>query len=83
MCIADINEARIASFVKTLESKKFVDFSYNEFYYEVFESSCSDGYIVNVYTDNEKDENGSYLEKHEVDGALCTGSARDAVEFML
>ena len=83
MCIADINEARIASFVKTLERERIVNFSYNEFYYEVFESSCSDGYIVNVYTDNEKDEDGSYLEKHEVDGGLCSGSARDAVEFML
>lgn len=83
MNIANRNEKRISSLVMLLEENKAVEFVYNEFYYEVFESSSSDGYIVNVFSDDEKDEYGEYLEKNEVDGGLCSGSARDAVEFML
>lgn len=82
MSIADMNEKRITSFTKTLEETKEVEFSYNEFYYEIFESADS-GFIVNVYADDEKDEDGYYLDKHIVDGGLCSGSSRDAVEFML
>lgn len=78
----EINESRIKSFVKTLEDTQEVEFSYNEFYYEIFESSDI-GYIVNVYSSDEKDGDGDYLEENELDGGLCTGSARDAVEFML
>ena len=82
MKVADINEARLDTFVKTLESEESVEFIYNEFYYEIFESSGT-GFMVNVYSDNEKDEDGDYLDKHLIDGGYCSGSARDAVEFML
>ena len=82
MRVNEINESRIKSFVKTLEDNQEVEFSYNEFYYEIFKSVES-GYIVNVYSSDEKDEDGYYLEENELDGGLCTGSARDAVEFML
>lgn len=83
MSIADRNEKRIASFVKVLEETKEVDFAYNEFYYEIFHSGNVNGYFVNVYSDDEKDRYGDYLEENELDGGLCTGNARDAVEFML
>jgi len=83
MSINDMNEERIASFTQTLKEEKRVHFTYNEFYYEIFESSCSDGYVVNVFSSDEKDVYGEYLEKYVVDGGLCSGSPRDAVEFML
>lgn len=82
MNIADRNNKRISSFVKILEGSKTVAFSFNEFYYEIFESTDS-GFIVNVYTDDEKDEDGYYLDKNILDGGLCSGSSRNAVEFML
>jgi len=83
MSIDDMNEKRIASFTQTLKVEKRVHFTYNEFYYEIFESSCSDGYIVNVFSNDERNEDGDNLEHHHIDGGLCSGSARDAVEFML
>jgi len=36
-----------------------------------------------VFSNNEKDVYEEYLEKYAVDGGLCSGNARDAVEFML
>ena len=41
------------------------------------------GYVVNVYSSDEKDEDEDYLDKHLVDGGICTGSALDAIHFML
>ena len=82
MRTSEMNENKIASYAKILEETTLVHFSYNEFYYEVFES-VDTGYIVNVYGNDEKDEDGDYLEKNILDGGLCTGSPRDAIEFML
>ena len=82
MKVADINEVRLDTFVKTLESEECVEFVYNEFYYAIFESSDT-GYVVNVYSDDKKDDDGEYLENNCVDGGFCSGNARDAVEFML
>lgn len=56
----NINEKRIASFIKILEETKEVEFPYNEFYYEIFESA-----------DDERDEYGDYLDKYLVDGGLA------------
>ena len=67
---------------KLLDSGNTIEFKYNNLYYEIFESSES-GYIVNVYTSDEKDEYGCYLDKHNIDGGLCSGSAKNAIEFML
>jgi len=67
---------------RILKNETSVEFQHNGFYYEVFESADT-GYIVNLYSCNKKDENGKYLDKYELDGGLCTGSARDAIEFML
>jgi len=46
--------------------------------YEIFESA-ERGYVVNVYSD----EDGEYLDKYLVDGGLCSGTVKDAIEFML
>ena len=48
----------------------------------MFESAES-GYIVNLYSSDERDEFNGYLDSNVIDGGLCMGSARDAIEFML
>ncbi|PHS55311.1 MAG: hypothetical protein COB17_11560 [Sulfurimonas sp.] len=83
MNVADMNERRINSFIKILEDDKAVHFSYNEYYFEIFESVTDYGYVVNVYSNDEKDENNDYLVRHLIDGGTCTGSALDAILFML
>jgi len=72
----------IDSLSKMLESQEEIEFVYNNLYYEIYASSES-GYIVNIYSSGEKDENGHYLEDNNIDGGLCTGSCKDAIEFML
>lgn len=78
----DYKDIAINTLSKLLDIGNTVEFTYNDLYYEIFESSES-GYIVNVYTSNEKDEYDCYLEKYNIDGGLCSGSSRDAVEFMM
>lgn len=75
-------EIAITALSKFLELNQSVEFKHNGFFYEVFESADS-GYIVNIYSSNEKDDDDEYIEANLVDGGLCTGSARDAIEFML
>ena len=38
--------------------------------------------MINIYSSNEKDEDDEYLFEN-IDGGLCTGSPKDAIEFML
>jgi len=78
----DMDEVRIEEFANMLESGETVEFIFNGFYYEILESSDM-GYVVNVYSDNEKDEYDDYLDKHLIDGGLCSGCAKDAIGFML
>ena len=73
---------KIYTLARVLKNEKNVEFKHNGFYYEVFESADS-GYVVNLYSNDKKDEDGEYLDKYLVDGGLCTGSAKDAVEFMM
>ncbi|WP_294964134.1 hypothetical protein [Sulfurimonas sp.] len=74
---------RVDELVKSLENVDVVEFVHSGFYYEIFESTCNDGFAVNVYSSNEKDEYGDYIDKYLIDGGLCTGSVKDAIEFML
>jgi len=67
---------------KLLELGDTVEFTYNNLYYEIFKSSES-GYIINIYSSDEKDKDGCYLDKYNIDGGLCTGNSKDAIEFML
>ena len=73
---------KINTLARLLNTKSSVESKHNGLYYEVFESAES-GYVVNLYSSDEKDEYEQYLESNLVDGGLCTGSARDAIEFML
>lgn len=59
-----------------------VEFEYNSSFYEIFESA-ENGYMINIYSSNEKDEDNEYLYENNFDGGLCTGNAKDAIEFML
>lgn len=79
---ADYKEIAINTLSKLLDMGETVEFTFNNLYYEIFESSES-GYIVNVYSSDEKDEFDCYLEKYSIDGKLCSGSSKDAIEFMI
>ena len=80
--IGIMNRTNISKLADILEKDKLVEFIYNNLFYEIFES-CDTGYIVNLYSSDEKNEDGEYLEENIVDGGLCTGSASDAVWFMV
>jgi len=77
-----MQQSKITKLTKTLKENKEVEFRHNGFYYEIFESVES-GYIVNLYSSDIRDEYGSYLDEYLIDGGLCTGSAEDAIGFML
>lgn len=78
----EFREMAITALSKFLELNQTVEFTYNALYYEIF-TSVESGYIINIYSSNEKDEYGEYQEKFNVDGGLCTGGVRDAILFML
>ena len=66
-------------YASTLETVGVVTFyDDNGFFYEIFESD-NGGYMVEVYdTDDDK-----LRTMKEIDGGLCTGSAFDAVGFLI
>ncbi len=80
--IGIMNKNNISKLSEILEKKKSVEFKYNNLFYQIDESSYG-GYVVNLYSSDEKDDNGEYLEENLVDGGLCTGNASDAVWFMV
>ena len=82
MKIDVLSEKIIIKLANILENKQNVKFEYNDLFYEIFES-CDSGYIINLYSSNEKDKDGEYLEENNVDGGLCNGAVRDAILFML
>ena len=59
-----------------------IEFEHNNSFYEIFKST-EDGYMINIYSSNEKDEDDEYLYENNFDGGLCTGTAKDAIQFML
>jgi len=78
----EMSAEAINDFAKMLNNGNTAEFIFNDLFYEIFES-LDTGYVVNIYCCNKRDEDGSYLNEYLVDGGLCTGSAKDAVEFML
>ena len=75
-------EMAVTALSKLLILNQSVEFTYSSLYYEVFKGADS-GYVVNLYSSNEKDDEGEFIEINLVDGGLCTGNTRDAIEFML
>jgi len=81
--IIEINETQIIEYAEILETRNIVEFKHNGLFYEIFLSADS-GFIVNLYTSDERDEDEELIEANMIDGGLCSsGSARDAIEFML
>ncbi|QSZ41225.1 hypothetical protein GJV85_03550 [Sulfurimonas aquatica] len=79
----NISKAEFKKLEAALENGETIEFKYNGLFYEIFDSVSNEGYIVNVYSIADKDENGEYLEENLVDGGLCSGGAEDAILFML
>ena len=80
--IGIMNRTNISKLSDILEKEKSVEFKYNNLFYQIDESSYG-GYVVNLYSSDEKDEDDEYLEENLVDGGLYSGSANDAVWFMV
>ena len=78
----NMSKAKIRNLATILKSSKTVRFTHNSFYYEIFKSADT-GYVVNIYSSKELDEDGDYLEENCIDGGLCTGNTENAIEFML
>ena len=79
----ELTNEKINALEAKLEDGETIEFKYNGLFYEIFESVSSDGYVVNVYSSDEKDKDGNYLDDNLVDGGLCNGGAEDAILFML
>jgi len=77
-----MNESKIEELAGILQSANIVEFFHKGLYYEVFLSADS-GYIVNIYSSDERDDEGELIESNMLDGGLCSGSEKDAVSFML
>jgi len=73
---------KINTLARVLRNESSVEFKYNGFFYEIFESANT-GFIVNLYSRDDKDDDGEFIETYLVDGGFCTGSAIDAIYFML
>jgi len=74
----------LSKFVKELEEKGEVLFRVDKEVYHIFESDNEDGYMVDIYEEEDKVFKGledfSVLEAE--DGGFCTGNSEDAVYFM-
>jgi len=74
-----LHNNKINSLERVLKNTKRVEFQNNGLFYEIFESS-NDEYEINIYANKIKDENSEYIESNIIDGGICSGSARDAIE---
>lgn len=78
----EYKQLAISTLAKILDLYQRVEFKYKDQYFEVFVSNAN-CYIVNVYSNSQKDEDGYFLEENIVDGGLCSGNSYDAIEFMM
>ena len=78
----EYKDLAISTLAKILKLYQRVEFRYNNLYYEIFDSSAT-GYVINIYSSDKKDEDGYYIDENIVDGGLCTGTNKDAIEFMM
>ncbi|RXJ77069.1 hypothetical protein CRV03_07340 [Arcobacter sp. F155] len=75
-------EKDLTLLANVLKTNKSLDLKHKGQFYQIFESDDL-GYIINIYTSNERDENGDLLDSNMIDGGICTGSAKDAIKFMI
>ena len=73
---------KINSLARVLKNEGNVEFKHNGFFYEIFKSANT-GFVINLYSSNDKDDEGELIESNMIDGGLCHGNAKDAVIFMI
>lgn len=79
----EYKQLAISTLAKILDLYQRVEFKYKDQYFEVFISDSENGYMINVYSNSQKDEDGYFLDENIVDGGLCSGNSCDAIEFMM
>lgn len=79
----DYKQLAISTLAKILDLYQKVEFRYNNLYYEVFVSGVENGYMINIYSNSQKDEDGYFMDENMVDGGLCTGNSCDALVYSL
>jgi len=70
-----MKESLVTTYAAILEAQQAVTFEHNDIIYRIWAND--EGWYLELLEEND----GGQWE--ETDGGLCTGSARDAVEFML
>ena len=63
-------------YVDELKNNGQVAFIHHKVLYVIYESIVEEGYMIDMY-------DPFNLSDDVIDGGLCTGSAEDAVEFMI
>ncbi len=81
MKIEIMNDIKLKELADILRCNRYLEFEYENLYYHISESA-EIGYVINVYSSKEKDDEGDYWDCYLVDGGLCTGSAKDAIKFI-
>lgn len=79
-----VSKKLIECIVEKLKTSGFAQFSYQDNFYDIFESS-EGGYIYNIYPDDLDvifDEDGELIDEEEIDGGLCTGDEKDVLSFI-
>ncbi len=66
-------------YIDVLKVQGYLTFEYDGFIFEI--NGSDGGFMVEVFDPTYTDDHG--LEAVHIDGGLCTGSERDAVEFMI
>lgn len=74
-----ITKDKKESLINELESNKIIEFEHFGLWYYIFESETDAGYYIDIYEDEE-----TMLEREEsMNGGLCTGTAKDALEMFI
>jgi len=60
--------------IQTLMDKDEVQFDADNLHYDIYLTAEGDGYMVDVFTSTGEEP---------IDGGLCTGTAEEAIQFML
>ena len=66
-----------------LEIQGIVRFEYGKVHYEIFESTVTEGYLVNLYTKDTTDIDNYYLDENSKATGFCNGEPLEAITYML
>jgi len=70
-----MNQSLITAYASILEQNQAATFEHNDIIYRIWAND--EGWYLELLEEN---DSGEWV---EIDGGLCTGSAIDAIEFML